>query len=189
MLIAIELFLPLVYAKTVSSNLGTFLLFYSIGAQLRISPQLKDRLNKYDKILILSGFGLAIASITLLDIVTPILGTNVELSMLFIGRFSPLPIIAAIGLFLLFSNLSISSACINSMAQSAFAVYLISENPNIYPWFWTRLFDNMQYYDSPYMIGVALIQCTIVFLSCIIIDKLYKVTQALIGLSYRKFIG
>lgn len=61
-------------------------------------------------------------------------------------------------------------------------VFLISENPNIYPRFWTRLFDNMQYYDSPYMIGVALIQCAIVFLSCIIIDKLYKGTLALIGL-------
>lgn len=152
-------------------------MFYSEGALLRLSSQLKERLLKYDKILILSGFGLAIASIVILNILLHYMGIKAEISMHFIGRFSVLPIIGAIGLFLLFSNLSISSAFINSIAQSAFAVYLISENPNIFPWFWKLTFDNMIYYDTPYMIGMALLQCAIVFIACIIIDKLYKGVQ------------
>lgn len=186
LLFTVELVLPLVYAKTVSSNLGILLLFYSLGVQLRISPQVKDKMMKHSKKLILYGFGLAIVSIVLLDIIAPVLGLNENLSMHFIGRFSVLPVIAATGLFLLFSNFSLSSPFINSMAQSAFAVYLISENPNIYPWFWKKTFDNMQYYDTPYMIVVALLQCAMVFIVCIIIDKSYKGIQTLIGLTCRK---
>ena len=185
LLFSIELILPLVFANTISSNIGAFLLFYSIGAQLRLSDQLKQRLLKYDMLFLLLGFGLAIATIVLLDIVAPILGIDINLSMHFIGRFSPLPIIGAIGLFLVFSSFSITSPLINSLAQSAFAVYLISENPNIYPWFWKHIFDNVQYYNTPYMIGVALLQCSIVFLACLIIDKFFKGIQSLIRVAYR----
>lgn len=73
LLLAIELVLPLIFAKTVSSNLGAFVLFYSIGAQLRYLPELENKLMRYNKGLTIAGFGLAIASILLLDIVTPVL--------------------------------------------------------------------------------------------------------------------
>lgn len=53
--------------------------------------------------------------------------------------------------------MNITSTIINLLAQSAFAVYLISENPNVYPWFWKRVFDNIDYFNTPYMIGVALL--------------------------------
>ena len=133
----------------------------------------------------IAGFGLAIASILLLDIVTPVLGFTANLSMHFIGRFSILPIIGALGLFLLFSKMNITSTIINLLAQSAFAVYLISENPNVYPWFWKRVFDNIDYFNTSYMIGVALLQCAIVFVTCITIDMLYKRLQKLIEFRHR----
>lgn len=75
----------------------------------------------------------------------------------FIGRFAILPIIGSLGLFLFFSKMNITSTIINLLAQSAFVVYLISENPNVYPWFWKRVFDNIDYFNTPYMIGVALL--------------------------------
>ena len=185
LLLAIELVLPLIFAKTVSSNLGAFVLFYSIGAQLRYLPELENKLMRYNKGLTIAGFGLAIASILLLDIVTPVLGFTANLSMHFIGRFSILPIIGALGLFLLFSKMNITSTIINLLAQSAFAVYLISENPNVYPWFWKRVFDNIDYFNTSYMIGVALLQCAIVFVTCITIDMLYKRLQKLIEFRHR----
>lgn len=92
----------------------------------------------------------------------------------FIGRFSILPIISALGLFLLFDEMKFQSVVVNKLAKSAFAIYLISENPNVFPWFWKKVFDNLEYYDSSYMIGIALMQCLIVCAVCILIDLFYK---------------
>ena len=103
----------------------------------------------------------------------------------FIGKFAILPIIGSLGLFLFFSKMNITSTIINLLAQSAFAVYLISENPNVYPWFWKLVFDNIDYFNTPYMIGVALLQCAIVFVTCITIDMLYKRLQKLIEFRHR----
>lgn len=66
------------------------------------------------------------------------------------------------------------------MAQSAFAVYLISENPNVYSWFWKTYLDNIDYYNSAFMIPIAMIQSSTVLLVCIIVDMLYKNVKTII---------
>lgn len=174
LLFAIELVLPLVFANTVSSNVGAFILFYSVGVQLRNSPNLKRRLLRFDKLMIISGFGLAVISVLLLDFIVPMLGVNPHMTLHFIDRFSFLPLLSALGLFLFFCNLCFQSPLINKLAQSAFAVYLISENPNVYPWFWKRVFNNIDYIDTYYMVGVSFLQCFFVFATCIMIDMVYK---------------
>ena len=88
-------------------------------------------------------------------------------------------------IFVMITGFFLASTIINLLAQSAFAVYLISENPNVYPWFWKRVFDNIDYFNTPYMIGVALLQCAIVFVTCITIDMLYKRLQKLIEFRHR----
>lgn len=174
LLFVVELILPLGYARGLASNIGVFVLFYSVGVQLRYSQDLKQKLMKYDKILVVGGFLLAISSLLLLDMLVPLIGLPQSLIMHFIERFSILPIISALGLLLLFEGMKFQSAIINKLAKSAFAIYLISENPNVYPWFWKKVFDNLEYYDSSYMIGIALMQCLIVCIVCVFIDLCYK---------------
>ena len=185
-LTAIELILPLGFAKTISSNTGVFILFYSVGALIQIKPEIKEKFSRMRYYLVAVGFTLAITSTALLDLVLPRLGLAPVLSMLFIGRFSIVPIICALGLFLIFDKLNIVSGFINKSAQSAFAVYLISENPNVFPWFWKAFCNNIEYYSAQYMIGIALLQCMIVFVFCIVIDMIYTQIYAIIKNIFEK---
>lgn len=126
------------------------------------------------------GGAISILSVLLLDYVLPLIHLDINLSMMLIGRFSFLPLLSALGLFLIFKRVKFSSIFINKMAQSAFAVYLISENPNVYSWFWKTYLDNIDYYNSAFMIPIAMIQSSTVLLVCIIVDMLYKNVKTII---------
>lgn len=177
-MIAIEMLLPLMKAPTISSNVGLFVLLYSLGFLLRTKKISIFKKDKTPILLLLTGFMTAIISLIILDLVLPVFNLNINLSMMLIGRFSFLPVLSAIGLLLWFERLNIVSPIINRLAQSAFAVYLISENPNVYPWFWKLFFDNIEFYNTSYMIPIALLQALVVMASCIFIDMMYKLVKS-----------
>lgn len=177
-MIAIEMLLPLMKAPTISSNVGLFVLLYSLGFLLRTKKISIFKKDKTPILLLSTGFMTAIISLIILDLVLPVFNLNINLSMMLIGRFSFLPVLSAIGLLLWFERLNIVSPIINRLAQSAFAVYLISENPNVYPWFWKLFFDNIEFYNTSYMIPIALLQALVVMASCIFIDMMYKLVKS-----------
>ena len=177
-MIAIEMLLPLMKAPTISSNVGLFVLLYSLGFLLRTKKISILKKDKTPILLLSTGFMIAIISLIILDLVLPVFNLNINLSMMLIGRFSFLPVLSAIGLLLWFERLNLISPVINRLAQSAFAVYLISENPNVYPWFWKLFFDNIEFYNTSYMIPIALLQTLIVMVSCIFIDMMYKLIKS-----------
>lgn len=124
---------------------------------------------------VILGFGIAISSLYVLDLITAKISLAPEYSSLLIERFSPLPLITAIGIFSIFSGFTFHSKIINRIASSAFSIYLISEHPSIYPWLWKKYFNNMVVYDNTFnLIAYSFIQCLIVMMFCIIIDIIYK---------------
>lgn len=181
----VEWILPMALAPTVSSNIGHMILVYSIGCMIRnqrISPSWQAYItNRRIQILtFIVGLASAILILMALDYGLPAVGRTITTStyLTFIGRFSIMPIIASLGLFFLFLNMQLSSRYINYISRSAFAVYLISENPNIYPWFWKSCFDNIDYYKSTSMIPIALAQCVVVFVGCVLIDIVYRLLKS-----------
>lgn len=56
-------------------------------------------------------------------------------------------------------------------------MYLISENANIYKWLWKDYFDSAAHVGDWTMIPNSLFQCCIVFLSCIVVDQLYRLLR------------
>lgn len=174
-LIAVELILPMIKASTVSSNVGLFVLIYCVGAMMRRSEKFSLIIKKYKWCLVGFGYICAISSLLILDILTIKLSLPLWFSSIFVNRFAPLPLVSALGLFVVFSSFTFHSGFINRIATSAFSVYLISEHPRIHPWFWKVFFDNMTMYNNtPCLVAYSVIQCLIVMIVCIIIDTIYK---------------
>ena len=173
-LIVVEMLLPLIGATTVASNVGLFILVYSIGAMLKKEACFFNFVKKYKYIIVLLGFGVGYFSLIILDLIIQKFNINPSYSQLLIGRFSFLPTITALGLLVLFISFDFYNKAINYLAQSVLSVYLISEHPYVHPWFWKRFFDNIVFYDKWYMFLVAIIQCIIVMLFCMVIDIIYR---------------
>lgn len=170
----IEMILPMVKAPTVSSNVGLFVLVYSIGAIIRKEKGLFDILHKNRYNLLLLSYGIGILYIISTDFIAEAYSINPEISKVLIGRFSFLPTLSALSLFAIFNHFDIQSKSLNNIAYSTLSIYLISEHPYVYNWFWKDCFDNMTYFNDWYMIPMALMQCIIVMLVCIIIDLSYR---------------
>ena len=170
------LILPIIGNSSIASNITLFVFYYCLGAGLNIHKDwfkiFED--NKY--LLSILAFGGAVIVCCAIDI----MGTPLIFNRL-IGRFSPFPLFTAVGLFYIFLQFNIYNTSINKLAISTFSVYLISENANVYPWFWKLYFDNAVYSDSPYMIPISILQCLIVFVICIMIDQVYRLIRDKIG--------
>lgn len=169
------LLLPIIGNASVASNITLFIFYYSIGAGLSIHNE-KFRfieLNKYTLALI--GFFSAIFLCYTIDYIgNPLIYNRL------IGRFSPFPLLTALGLLYIFLKFDFSSGFVNKLALSTFSVYLISENANIYPWLWKDYFDNAAYVGSPYLIPISLLHCSVVFVACILIDQVYRLLRNLL---------
>lgn len=176
-LIMIEMVLPLIGATTVSSNVGLFILVYSIGAILKKEERFLSFVTKNKYLLLIGGYGGGILFIAATDLIVAKFGMNPAFSMILTDRFSFLPSIAAISLFVIFLNINFYNRIVNYIAQSVLSVYLISEHPYVHPWFWKTYFDNMEFYSTWYMIPVAILQCIIVMIVCIVIDMLYRIIR------------
>lgn len=111
------------------------------------------------------------------DLIVAKFGINPAFSMILTDRFSFLPSIAAISLFVIFLNINFYNWIVNYIAQSVLSVYLISEHPYVHPWFWKAYFDNMEFYSTWYMIPTALLQCIIVMIGCMILDIIYRLLR------------
>lgn len=169
------LILPIIGNSAVASNITLFVFYYCIGAGLNIHQTLIEKLRRYKWMMVLTGLLSVVFICCLLDVV----GAPQSYNRL-IGRFTPFPLIAALGLLLIFVKSNIQSAIINKLAISTFAVYLISENANIYTWLWKDYFDNATHAGDWSMIPISIFQCSIVFLFCIVIDQIYRLFRNLI---------
>lgn len=150
-----------------------FSIWYSIGALVRIykwDEKMVKRSFIWD-IILMSSIWLSFLYIIGSDILLDKYSIDfVPKSSLF-WRYNPAPILGGLGLFFCFSRREFQSDVINTIAKSTFAVYLISENPNIHPLLWKLpVFDNVCFIDSSFLFPLSLLICMGIMAICIVID-------------------
>ncbi len=80
-------------------------------------------------------------------------------------------LVVSVGLFMLFKTWNMGYVpWINKFAAAMFGVYLIHENPIVYPWLWKSVFDVPAHLDSPWFIVWAFGAITLIFLVCSFLD-------------------
>lgn len=157
-------------------NVGLFILFYIIAAYIRLYPgSMKGVFNNMNSALILtvSSFGLLFISVIVFDIMGLIIPIFSQHATYFMNLSSPLAILCAVSLFLLFKNLQIGeNKFINRIALSMFGVYLIHDNLFVRTLLWNQIFQNTSYFDSAFLLLHAFIAITITFVVCVVIDQI-----------------
>lgn len=90
---------------------------------------------------------------------------------IFITRNWKLPVImVGFGVFLLFDRVTFHSRVINRIAQSAFAVYLITDYAASEKLLWTRLFNLQDLYQQPFAILRILGILLAIYATCTLLD-------------------
>lgn len=86
------------------------------------------------------------------------------------GSFKLPVIMVSFGMFLLFDRLSFRSRIINRIAQSAFAVYLITDHPATRTLLWKHMFVLEDLYQQPFAILQILGILLTIYFACTLID-------------------
>lgn len=97
-----------------------------------------------------------------------------------------LPLIVAIGIFLLFIKLpDFYNRYINFFASSVLATYLLTMHHTIYNWFWKDFINVGKFQYSPYLTLIGLVISLVIVLVCCLFDKVVE------GISYslKKLVG
>lgn len=161
-------FIPSLFYKFNLGHLGTFAVLYFVGAYYQIRP-----LNLSNK------FYIAISGCTILYLLFYIIsniGYNTMVSNSITANMSLYSIftfILAISIFNWFLNLKIeNNNLINGIASSVFGVYLIHDNTLIFPLIWNKLLSVSTYIDKTYFALYSLVLIALVFLVCVVLDKI-----------------
>ena len=114
-----------------------------------------------------------------------LLGHNI--TDLFITRLWKLPVIMiGFGMFLLFDRVTFHSRVINRIAQSAFAVYLITDYAASEQLLWVRLFNLKDLYQRPFAIAQILGILLAIYIVCTLLDF---IRQALFAVTIDRHRG
>lgn len=86
-----------------------------------------------------------------------------------------LPLISAVGIFLIFLNLpSFYNRSINFLASSVLAAYLITMHQTIYEWFWQTFLNVGKFQASPWLTFIGLGVSLLIVICCCLVDKIFK---------------
>lgn len=181
-LILVSSLLPTLFVKSALSNneLLLFLLFYSIGAYVRLYVGNNDdkHLRKIAKKYLYLGMLMIFGGIVVLNILAVLSKKTafVSLGMHLIALDSIFTLILAIGLFLYVVTLPpFTNRYINLIAKSALAVYIISDNPLIRSVIWQKIFHvrSLAYkLGSIQLMFYAICITSIIYIICTLIDIL-----------------
>lgn len=103
--------------------------------------------------------------------------SHVGKAFVFADNMASVPVlISTVCLFVGMTKISFKSRIINLIAGSTFAVYLISEHPYLFSWFWVDVLHTNELFNAP--VFTYIFQSTIIifaaFSSCILIDLVLK---------------
>lgn len=146
-----------------------FIVFYCIGGYIRRYRE--NIFFKYSKFFIIFSTVFLICSVVLFDI----LGLKYSIfntkQMYFFDKSNVVMLFLSIGIFCTFiKKKENNSFIINLIGRRVFGVYLIHNNPLLISLLWGKIFNNINYVDSPYLIVYSMFCVVLVFLSCSIID-------------------
>lgn len=159
-------------ANFYGNELVQFLLFYSIGAYLKIygvSDLVKKR-NIYMLIVSSLTLVLSVVVINLLSVKMSLLGMYVNQ---FYERYSIVAIIFSISLFIHFAfQKPFYNKFINIISSTMFGIYLIHDNNYIRDLLWKDIFHTGEYVLSNWLFVHAVLCVILIFTVCIIIELL-----------------
>lgn len=157
------------------SNFATFILLYMIGAY--ISLYIDYELNKkrlYITTIILFTISLStVAILYFTGIYLKKMNLVVYCNRYILGNSSFFVIIPSIFLFLSFKNTKMNNKkYINYISSSVLGIYLIHDNFIIRNIIWNIIVPNTVFFDKPYFFIFSLLKIIIIFIICLIIDKI-----------------
>lgn len=85
---------------------------------------------------------------------------------------NPILIIQSIAYFLIFENFALQNKWINRISKNIFAIYIITENPNIRSWLYPFLGMDGKVFHGPIIIAKIIGYSIIVFIICILIEEI-----------------
>lgn len=152
------------------------ILVYCVGAFIKLN---EEKLKMISNTRLVStgiiSILLSMASIFALDYVN--LLKHISTSNYFYGKFvggtSPLQLLTAITIFLIFIKMQPHhSKTINMVAKTTFAIYLIHANTIIVDWLWNDIVRGQRFENTPLVFGYAFIVAVTIFVSCAVIEFL-----------------
>lgn len=179
-LVLVSSLLPTFLVKSALSNneLLLFLLFYSVGAYMRLYVGNEPHLRKIAENYLFLGALAILGGITVLNILAILSKKSVfvSLGMHLIALDSIFALILAIGIFLYVITLPpFTSYWVNFIARSSLAVYIISDNPLIRSIVWQKIFHvrTLAYkLGSIQLMLYAICATAMIYIVCTLIDML-----------------
>jgi surface polysaccharide O-acyltransferase-like enzyme len=177
LLIILTIFIPIYSTIWINSAIGYFIFavyLYLLMGYLKRNPQ--NWFEVYAK----KGFWITCIAVVLFNTSVSFLGTLLNLEKLsnyvisqVIGLYSPAMVLAAIFLFYIFKNISItSSKLVNALAKTTLGIYLFHENPILRKILWDDILNIDTVYYSPIFILYFFISTLILLVIGALIDML-----------------
>jgi hypothetical protein len=156
--------------------LSLLIIFYCVGAYIRIYPYSFLSKKKNALIIFIISFSLLILSSVSIDFLGEKISYFHGMAQKFYSIHSVLVLVIAASMLSLFANMKpFYSKTINTVAGCTFGVYLIHENEFIRKLLWKELFDNSSYAQSKYLILHFIVSALIVYICCTLIELIRKV--------------
>lgn len=155
------------------NNIDIMIIMYIIGAYIGLYTE--DEKNKKYTIGMILFNGILICSVIGFDILGIVFEKNslIKNATYFSKINSIIVVGGAISSFLYFlKNKKFSSNMINFIASAVLGVYLIHDNEYIREYIWEIILPNKNFIESRYFMIFALVKITLVFVICVIIDKI-----------------
>ena len=121
-------------------------------------------------LLIVSGYLLIMVCWLIVNLIWMKTGQFANYAVFAAGDWKPAPVMIGFGLFILFERKTFYSRIINTVAASAFGVYLIHMYPQVITLLWHDWFDIGKYYSSPWAPCIAVGIVLFVYLACTVLD-------------------
>jgi surface polysaccharide O-acyltransferase-like enzyme len=156
------------------SNLDNFIVMYFVGAYIRLYIDCNTN-KKFNIIGMIVSIILLISSVLCFDFIGKVFNLNyfVNKATYFGNPYSILSVSAAIFMFLVFKDINFNSKIVNWISSSVLGIYLIHDNELfVNGWLWSTLFHNADTINSKYLFIYAIVEVILVFVVCLIIDKL-----------------
>lgn len=169
-LIAIWCIIPTFTGQSLNAgNLDFFIVMYVIGSYIRLHWEQKYN-NYFNLIVFIISFLAMIASVLFFDFVGINLGISkfIQNATYFCQFNTIIAVVAAVSIFLFFSEVTFFNSFINAVGKTVLGIYLIHDNPILRPVIWEKISPNINYISNPYFHSI--IKIIIVFVSCMIIE-------------------
>lgn len=145
-----------------------FVMFYSIGAFLRLFPD--NPVSRHGVLVVALGSALLAASVVVLNLaggVSPVFSSHAHF---FLNRNSILVVMLSAGLVSLFRGFSIRSRAVNAISANVFGVFLIHAHPLLKYRVWKDLLGAPGFAGSPFLALHMLLSVAFVFCSCCLLE-------------------